>query len=158
MYEKRKKEKKKFNLFHEILLIFQENAYEKNMNTELCMNLPMSYTHIGHLLDCNRRHKFKYETVASESLFNMPRRCQIKILHVFSPSWFSVRIIRHKTTKLGEWNEHYSAKLFEKFDKEFNEFYTHNFQSTEVNSLNIDKLYVHRNGEKFSRCRFLSKL
>lgn len=145
------------NIVDYFLNFVQEHGQKMNFEAPLCMEIASFFTNPGHLLHCKNRHVFRNETHPSNSIFNRPKTCQIEVLHVFSPACFSVRITAYRDTETNEWNEQHLVKIFEKFNEEFNAFYTNDFQTVQ-GSVDIDKLYVIRIGDKFMRCRIVAKM
>lgn len=129
-----------------------------NAEAPLCLSIVDSFINHGHLLECKNRHFLRPVTESSKSFFIEPKECQLQILYVFSPAWFSVRILKYKDVDTNEWTDYNLTDSVQEFHEKFNEFYANEFipiqNSTDIH---IDGLYVLRNGNKFSRCRIIAK-
>lgn len=139
-----------------IFFIFQSLARNMNANAPLCIYTPFSFINLSHLTECKNRHFFKSIENPGASLFAEPKVCQIEILQVLSPAWFSIRITSYKDVGSDHWTVYNSANAYEKFNAAFQKFYEDAFDPIQqASDLNRNTLYTLRDGKKFSRCRIM---
>lgn len=137
-------------------IFFAQNMfYRTNAAAPLCIEVVNSFQNIGHLLECSDRHFFK----SNDHIATELKQYRVKILQVFSPAWFTIRLLQSRGLNLdNEWTDCNSAHLFEKFNTEFKEFYAQSFAPLDnACEINIDALYVFKDGSDFFRCKILSQ-
>ncbi|XP_031625285.1 uncharacterized protein LOC116341975 [Contarinia nasturtii] len=139
--------------------IVVESVRKVNAMDPLCMEIANSFKNHGHLLVCQNRHCFETVYRPTETDYYNFKTVQIEILRILTPGWFSVRLLKSRDLKSNDWQEHFDTKLFDGFNRAFNEFQTNNFTPIEhVFEININDLYVFRDdNDTFYRCRIVTE-